>query len=146
MRLSQTFLCLFLLLAAGVASDALAASPPQGLAVPANVVSVYDGDTMTVEIRLRVNVRLCGDGMKQCWAPELKEPGGPKSKESLQLATMGRHGTLWIPLGNATNLSQLFTLGRVLGDFWVDGEEESVSEMQVRTKHAATKKGGALGE
>ena len=122
-------------------------APPQGLSLPAKVIRNHDGDTLTVEIRLVVNVRLCGDGgQKQCWAPELIEPMGKESQKSLQSYVVGKHGTLFVPIGNASNLSNLLTLGRVLGDFWVDGEDESVSERQVRTGMASSTKGGKLGE
>lgn len=122
--------------------------PTRGLSLPASVVSVHDGDTLTVDITIRANVRLCGDGndeeKKECWAPELKAPGGLASRENLKRAALGQRGTLVIPIGDANNLSQLFTLGRILGDMWIDGD--SMSERQVRTGHASSKKGGKLGE
>lgn len=126
----------------------VAASPPSpGFAFPAAVVALpHDGDTMQVEIRVRVTVRLCGDGEKQCWSPELKEPGGIEARSSLNAFVGGTHGTLYVPMKDTTNLSQLFTFGRVLGDYWPEGSDESASQRQVRTKHASTKKGGKLGE
>ena len=123
------------------------APPPQGLSLPATVLRNYDGDTVTVEVKLVVNVRLTGSGKyRQCWAPELIEPGGKESKINLEKASKGKHGTLLVPIGDASNLSQMFTLGRVLGDFWVDDTNESLSEHQIRTGHASSKKGGKLGE
>lgn len=121
--------------------------PPAGLALPCKVVAVHDGDTLTVDVTIRTNVRLCGDGAdEQCWAPELREPGGVAARESLRTASIDQHGTLWLPIGDASNLSQLLTFGRVLGDVWLDSSpRESLSAYQVRRGHAATQKGRPLG-
>ena len=119
--------------------------PPRGLALPAYVVSVHDGDTLTVDVTVRVNVRLCGDGTdEECWAPELREPGGIAAREHLKRLALGQRGTLVIPIGDAQNLSQLFSLGRVLGDVWIEGH--SLSQRQIESHHASSRKGGKLGE
>lgn len=119
--------------------------PAHGITLPCKIISVHDGDTLTVDVVVRANVRLCGHDGNECWAPELKAKGGPESHESLEVAALGKEGTIFIPLDGAKNLAALFTMGRVLGDVWV-GKDESLSEMQVRTKHASTKKGGKLGQ
>jgi endonuclease YncB( thermonuclease family) len=52
---------------------------------PAKIISVYDGDTVTVEFKIRANIR-----MVDCWAPEIKTKNqqekarGLESKEYLQ--------------------------------------------------------------
>lgn len=115
--------------------------PPLALCVPCKVLKVHDGDTATeVEIRVRVQVRYDG-----CWAPELKEAGGPESRDSAKLAE-GKTGRLFIPLNSTGSISDLFTFGRVVGTVWIDGANESESQRQVRTKHASTSKGGRLGQ
>jgi hypothetical protein len=124
--------------AAGV--SACAAPPPLGLTLPCQVVRVHDGDSANeVEITIRCQVRYL-----DCWSPELSEPGGKDAAASAKQAE-GRHGRLHIPLSEAKNLADLFTFGRVVGEIWLDGEEVSESERQVRTKHASTIKGGRLG-
>ena len=124
-----------------------AAAPPNGLTVSAEFPSIHDGDTLTAIVSFRVNVRLCGhEKGKQCWAKELKEPGGPESRDNLKAVAEGKHGTLWIPLSSTNNLSSAFTMGRILADGWIDGMDESLSEYQVRSGHASTRKYGKLGE
>lgn len=121
--------------------------PPLGLTLPCTILKVHDGDTLTVEVRIVANVRLCGDGKRECWAPELSEPGGIQSRDHLAGMALGSSGRLHIPIGDkASNISALLTMGRVLGDVWVDDSAESLSEWQVRTYHASTKKGGRPGE
>jgi endonuclease YncB( thermonuclease family) len=121
--------------------------PPLGLTLPCRVLKVHDGDTMTVEVRIVANVRLCGDGKRECWAPELKEPGGIEARDYLVGYALGNSGRLHIPIGdNASNISALLTMGRVLGDVWIAGDQESISEWMVRNRFASTKKGGKLGE
>ena len=121
-------------------------APPLGLTLPARITSVIDGDTVRGEARVAFTLRLCGDGEKQCWAPELKEPGGQESKQNLAREATGKDGTLHIPMADdIDNISALFSLGRVLGDFWIDGNGESLSQHQVRSGHAASRKGGTLG-
>lgn len=141
-----TFACLVLAVAAAT-STVSAAPPPLGLTVPAQWQLNHDGDTITADITVRVNVRLCGDGKKRrCWAPELNEAGGPESRASLREFAAGKHGTLWIPMHDAHNLGDLFSLRRIVGDGWVDGTDESMSEYQVRTGNASTTRGGQLGQ
>lgn len=117
-------------------------APPLGVILPATAIEIVDGDTIRVETRILSTVRLLG-----CWARELKEPGGIESRDNLIRAARGQHGRLHIPMGEGIkNISELLTLGRVLGDFWLDDATESLSEMQVRTKHASRRKGGQLGD
>ena len=115
--------------------------PTLALCVPCKVLKVHDGDTATeVEIRVRVQVRY-----DSCWAPELREPGGPESRDSAKAAE-GKTGRLFIPLNSSGNIADLFTFGRVVGTLWLDGATESESQRQVRTGHASTTKGGRVGQ
>jgi endonuclease YncB( thermonuclease family) len=105
------------------------------------VLEITDGDTVRVECRIVANVRLL-----DCWAPERNQPGGIEARDNLTRIACGLHGRLHIPMGDGVkNISELLTFGRVLGDVWLDGANESLSEMQVRAKHASTRKGGVLG-
>lgn len=120
--------------------------PPLGITLPCKVLKVQDGDTLTLEVRIVANVRLCGDGKRECWAPELKEPLGIESRNHLAKLALGNAGRVHVPIGeNASNLSALFTLGRVLGDVWIEEDDKSLSELQVLAGYASTRKGGQLG-
>lgn len=114
--------------------------PPLALCLPVKVESVHDGDTGTVIVSFALKVRYI-----DCWAPELKDPGGKESAESAQ-QSVGKNGRLYIDLNDVTNVSELLTFGRVVGEVWIDGQTESESQRQVRLKYASTRKGNQLGE
>jgi len=75
---------------------AFAQPPGQGLSLPCKVVKVYDGDTVTVDVTIRCRVRLI-----DCWAPELRDPGGKESQKHLAQIALDKNGTLQIPSANA---------------------------------------------
>lgn len=126
------------LLALAVATQSTRAAtpaPPIALCVPATVVKIHDGDTATdVKIELHIQVRYLN-----CWAREATEPGGPEATASAKLAE-GKHGRLFIPLNDPLELWKLLTFGRVLGEFWPDGANESESQRQVRLGFAGSTK------
>ena len=98
---------------------ALGADPPRpAITVPCRVVSVHDGDTVSVEIRIKANVRLLDS-----WSPELSQPGGREAAARMQRLAVGKDGLLEIPLDRAGNVADVLTLGRVLGRVWVDGRD-----------------------
>ena len=113
--------------------------PPQGICLPCEVVSVHDGDTATVDIKVRAQVRYLS-----CWSPELKEPGGPEARDRAKQAE-GKHGRVFIPIDGAKSVADLLTFGRVLGEICLDGDVDSESEKQVKLRLAATAKGKPLG-
>lgn len=83
--------------------------PPQiGYTVKGKVERVVDGDTLEVVITKKLKVRLL-----DCWAPEMKEAGGPESKAFMQNLVEGREVYLLIP-GDEEEFGN-FTFGRVLG-------------------------------
>jgi len=115
--------------------------PPAALCLPfKTITAVHDGDTGTVLIQLKLNVRY-----DNCWAPELKERLGKESATRAKEA-IGKGGRLFISLSDVHNLADLLTFGRVVGEIWLDGEVESESQKQIRLKLASTTKGGTLGE
>jgi hypothetical protein len=63
---------------------------------------------------------------------------GLASKAHLHSAAAGKSGTLFVP--GHLHLSKSFSFGRVLGRVWIDGSEESLSELQERTGHATKQK------
>ncbi len=107
------------------------------ITMPCLVTEIVDGDTMTVEVRIPMRVRLI-----DCWAPELRKAGGPESKENLRVLAEGRYGVVSVPLGSVHRLDNAFTFGRVLGDVWIEGDDESVGQQQISLGHASIGKPG----
>ncbi len=107
--------------------------PSPMLQLPCRIMDTHDGDTLTVEIVTVVNVRL-----RDCWAPELSQVGGPESRDHLkELAKVGSRGVITVPLSD--NLSKSWTFGRLLGNVAVEGVGD-LSESQVKAGHAKVKK------
>lgn len=113
--------------------------PPLVLCVPCAIHKMHDGDTATeATITLDIQIRYL-----KCWAPELSEAGGPEARDAAKLAE-GKKGRLMIPLEGIHNIAELLTFGRVLGEFYPDGQEESESERLVRLGYATSKKAKPL--
>jgi len=102
----------------------LDSSKPQ-LILPATVTEVYDGDTLTVEFRLPARVRLL-----DCWAPELRDNGGPASREHLRSLAEGKPALVTIDLQDVDRLDDVLTFGRILGRVSVDGRDVSLEQVQ----------------
>lgn len=111
-----------------------AAVPPVGWSTVGTIVDVYDGDTLTFEVKKRFKVRLI-----DCWAPEVRtrdlaeQQRGFASKEHLKSIALDKPGVLFVPAGR-THVGQATSLSRVLGHVWVDGE--SLASQQVEAGHA----------
>lgn len=118
-------LCIFI-------AATFSATPSSQLVLPARIVEVYDGDTVTVEFKLRARVRLL-----DCWAPELNQPGGNESRAALKQYEQ-QTALVVIPLDRASRLDDIFSFGRLLGDVVVDGK--SLAEQQVATGNAKRQK------
>lgn len=114
-------------------------APPLGLTARAIVDRVIDGDTIDVLVTIPVRVRLL-----DCWAPEIT--GGEKldglaSKALMeQMAPVGSRVHVQIPSGDVDALAGVFSFGRVLGQVWRAGDDESLSEMMVAAGAATRKK------
>jgi len=112
--------------------------PEIGYTTAGRVVKVVDGDTVDIEIRKVIRVRLL-----DCWAPEVhgdSKPQGVAAREHLRMLVDGRLVKLAIPSNSEGDLAARFTFGRVLGHLWIDGK--NVSEAQVRAGHATRTKRG----
>lgn len=115
------------------------AAPPHGLSTRCKIVGIVDGDTLDVEVIRRVRVRLL-----DLYAPESRtkdaaeKKKGIAAKEHLRAVADGRDATLFIP--GSVEFQNVTTLGRVLGQVWLDGERESLAEMMVRAGHASKEK------
>lgn len=98
------------------------ATPAPAFTVPCRIVYVVDGDTVDVEYTTKIRVRL-----RDCWAPEMKGPQRPDgllSKAAMQAYVdhAEGQGVLSVPLPAE------LTFGRVVGDVWLRGDDETVSE------------------
>lgn len=106
--------------------------PATGLTTHCEVIRVIDGDTVEIEVRRRVHVRL-----EQCWAPESRtkdkaeKARGLAAKAHLQELVHDGNGqaTFFMPL--SLDFGDSLTLGRALGYLWMDGQDTSVNQQQV---------------
>lgn len=91
--------------------------PELGITARGQVLRVIDGDTVVVELRVPVNVRI-----KDLWAPEMRGPeseAGKRSKaELVGMLPKGKKVVVNVSTKNATNLSGVLTFGRVVGSIW----------------------------
>lgn len=111
------------------------------IVAPAKLVSVHDGDTVTVELRLKTNIRLL-----DCWAPEItgnEKPKGLKSKEFLQ-TLLSENDSITVEIPFQENFSKSLTLSRILGRIYKDvdgdGSNDDVSSIMVKNGFAKEKK------
>lgn len=129
-RFLVVMLVVALLVRATISAVHAYAEPQQpALHLPCKIVEVYDGDTLTADITLRVRVR-----MLDCWAPEIKEPGGKESRDHLRELTLDKDGILYVPFGEAKTLGDVFSFDRVVGRVYVEGVD--LSQQQVSAGHA----------
>jgi len=110
--------------------------PQPGYTADCTIYRVIDGDTVELEIKHRIRVRLLN-----CWAPESrttdaeeKVRGLAAKQHLIDLAKVGAEGTVSIPAGY--DLSQTQTLNRLLGYVWIKGQDKSLNEIQVQSGHA----------
>lgn len=114
-----------------IAAITFGAPPQPGLTITGEVLDVYDGDTLTVEVRQTMKVRVLN-----AWAPELRDEGGPEAKAHLQQLIGNKPVTVYIPAGS--RLGDSLTFGRVLGHVWAG--DTSVAEAMIRAGHATKEK------
>lgn len=105
------------------------AVPKFQIVAPGVVTEIWDGDTITCEVRFKARVRLL-----DCWAPELRDTGGLESRDNLKAFAEGKPCRLVIDLSDVDRLDDVLTFGRVLAHVWVDGKD--LSSFQVVTGHA----------
>ena len=102
------------------------------LSLPAKIVDVHDGDTLTAEVTIRAKIRL-----RDCWAKELREPGGADAKALLVTLANGKSCTISVPLGKANDIGDVMTFGRVLANVSVDGKD--LATELINAGHATAK-------
>lgn len=112
--------------------------------LPAKVVSIQDGDTITVEFSFRANIRL-----KDCWAPETRTKDEVEKKKGLEskefLKSMLKPGDdVIIEVPYSPNMSNSLTLSRILGyvykDLDGDNKPENISKEMVKAGMAKEQK------
>lgn len=103
------------------------ATPEPGWVATAKVVDIHDGDTVTVEVSKRYQVRLL-----DCWAPELKSLGGIESREHLKSLIDGKSVIVKVPMNGDTWRS--YSFGRVLGRIYLD--DKDINSEMVKSGHA----------
>jgi endonuclease YncB( thermonuclease family) len=102
------------------------------LVIPAVVTNVHDIDTMTVEVKQRLQVRLLEN-----YGVELSNENGIAARDILKTkCPEGSDVILRIPY--KTDIWKMFTFGRVLGYVYKDGE--NLSEFAVKSGYATKTK------
>lgn len=116
--------------------------PPIGLTRPCVIEKIVDGDTVDVEVRYTLRVRL-----DECWAPESRtrdpheKERGLAAKASLaELLPVGSEALVHIAGSEQSKLADVLTLDRVLGRVWPAGSDHDASTHQVAHGHATPTK------
>ena len=113
--------------------------PELGVTARASVKRVIDGDTVELELRWPVTVRL-----KDCWAPEVRGAESSKGRESAEflrgLLPPGRGVVVSIASSHANDLGDLMSFSRVVGHVWIPGDDESLSQIMVGAGMAKERK------
>lgn len=110
--------------------------PQPGWTTQAIVTNVVDGDTVDIEVRRTMRVRLL-----DCYAPETRtrdereKARGLAAKQHLTDLIGGKEVILHVPTSHGGELSELLTLGRVLGRLF-DSEGMDVSKAMCIAGHA----------
>jgi len=112
--------------------------PAPGITTPGVLTKIIDGDTVDVEIRRTVRVR-----MLDCWAPESRTKDltekalGIAAKEHLaEICPVGSPVTLFMPTSIDGHIDSVFTMGRVLGSIWSADDPRDLAQRQRDAGHA----------
>ena len=114
-------------------------TPKPGWITKATVTEVLDGDTVEVEIKRTMRVRLL-----DCWAPETRtrdeaeKAKGLKAKSCLKQLVGDKEVTLFIPTEDEGELQDLLTFSRFLGRIYINGFD--VGERMVQLGLASPQK------
>jgi endonuclease YncB( thermonuclease family) len=105
--------------------------PEPGITARAMVTEVIDGDTIDVELRLPVRVRLL-----DCWAPEPEgetRDAGLIARQAAVEYLMASAGEVLveIPTKAAQGVTDVFSFGRVLGKIWPAGKRQTLGQMMI---------------
>lgn len=131
MKIAAVLTSFFALLSlAGVGSliaDPPAENPQPCVIYPCRVLSIRDGDTLKIECRVVLDVRLL-----DAWAAEItgdEKPRGLKAKANLQKLAEGKSGIVTIPL-TSDNIGKATSMSRILGRISIDGKDLSAEQVK----------------
>lgn len=114
-------------------------APQLGLTARATVDRVVDGDTVDLVMHIPVRIR-----MRDCWAPEVtgqEKLRGEAAKSHLEtMAPQGSRVRLHVATDGATAVGDILTFGRVVGDIWREGDDDSLNQLMVAAGHATEEK------
>ena len=105
------------------------------------VTRVLDGDTVEVEVRRTVRVRLL-----DCWAPETRTKDraekrrGIAARKALQAMVDGEQVVVDVPIDAQGKFGDSTSMGRVLGYLWHKGQD--VAAAMIAAGHAKRTKQG----
>lgn len=106
-----------------------------GITFPAKIVRVLDGDTVEVEIRRVVRIRLL-----DCWAAETRttdlqeKKKGLEAKEYLKELSLNKDAVISVPIEADGKFGDSMSMGRVLGKVRI--KEGDLSEIMVEKGYA----------
>jgi endonuclease YncB( thermonuclease family) len=105
------------------------ACPPRGITIDGTVVRVIDGDTIVVESRVEYHVRLI-----DCWAPESRTKDLAEKQRGLtaksRMKTLAENKPVRVFLPTSEDLTEMFTMGRMLGRVWIlNGDVPTSSDL-----------------
>lgn len=108
------------------------------LSLPARIVRVHDGDTVTVEFKFEANIRLLN-----CYAPELKTDAGKESQKFLE-QKLDKNKDVIVKMPVSSKLNKSLSLSRFLGEIYQDvdgdGRLDNLSEVMIKNGFAKEKK------
>lgn len=116
-------------------------APEPGLTIEGFIPRVRDGDTPIFAFSLQFEVPV---RMSKCWVPDEKPIVSARAKRALEEYALGKKAVLHIPA--STNLRDIISFERVVGELWLKNDTKSLSEYQVGLKNASTVRDGQLGE
>ena len=140
--MSRSIVCCVCVLFAAVAATVFSEPPPDGqsIVVKGTVVELYDGDTIVVEIRQQVRVRLI-----DCWAAEVRTSDAAIKERGIAARDYLREklpveSDVLLKVPTTGRLQDSISFGRVLGRCWADldgdGKLDDIADAMVASGHA----------
>ena len=105
--------------------------PQEGLTIKGTIASVHDCDTVTVEIKRKVTIRLLDHKNyknKKFGCPELSTKAGQDARDYVEENFKGKEVILFVPAFKSEDFLDFNTFNRVLADVWLKDTGENLSE------------------